>query len=485
MDVNQKYPDLKARHKGPALQRRQRPERIPLSYSQQRLWFIDRLEGMSAQYNLQRAFRLRGELDREALRRTINVIVERHESLRTRFEELDGEPTQVIEPELRMEVPEEDVSGIDAAEQRDRVMALISQEAKQPFDLRRGPVLRMRLLKLGERDHILLRTMHHIVSDGWSQGVLNREFQALYEAFCDRRENPLKALKVQYADFALWQREWLESRGLEEGLNYWRQQLAGIPEELALPTDRPRPEVQTFDADACQIVLGVEWTTALKRLAEANQATLYMTLLAAFGLLAARYTGQDDIVLGSPIANRQDPQLEEMIGFFVNTLVMRLQVKEEMSFQELLRTVRKTALEAYSHQDVPFERLVEELNPERTLSRSSVVQVGFALQNAPRVEPRMRGLEVTPIARSALQVHIDLEVYALEQSGEIRFNWVYNRDLFDRWRIEQMARHYLRILEIVSTNPTLLTQDIQFLDQTDLDILGLSGPKAWNSSTGG
>src|SRR6266849_5275516 len=286
-----------------------RPQKLPLSYAQERLWFIDQLEGTSTEYNTPEALRLRGVLDREALEKTINIIVERHESLRTHFAEIDGEPVQVIEPVLRL-------------------------ERSQAFDLEGGPLLRMKLLKLGEQEHILLRTMHHIVSDGWSQGVFNREFMMLYEAYREGRENPLKPLAVQYADFALWQRNWLEGGALEQGLAYWKEQLAGIPERLELPTDRPRPAMQTFVAELCHVGLSKELTAGLKRVSQENQATLYMTLLSGLAVLLSRYSGQDDIVVGSPIANRQDAQLEEMIGFFVNTLVMRVRVQPRESFRE-------------------------------------------------------------------------------------------------------------------------------------------------------
>src|SRR5262249_32023431 len=225
---------------------RERPERLPLSYAQHRLWFLDRLEGTSTEYNFSEALRLRGDLDLEALERTINTIVERHESLRTRFVEVDGEPAQVIERELRIEAPVEDLSESDEEERRARVKAALSRERGESFDLGRGPLLRMRLLKLGERDHILLRTTHHIVADGWSQGVFNREFAVLYEAYREGRENPLRPLAVQYADFAMWQREWLDEERLRGGLDYWRRQLAGIPERLELPADRPRPPARSF-----------------------------------------------------------------------------------------------------------------------------------------------------------------------------------------------------------------------------------------------
>ena len=432
-----------------ALVRQQRPGRVALSYAQQRLWFLDWLEGTSTEYNVPEALRLRGQLDRVALERTVNTIVERHESLRTRFVEVDGEPLQVIEPTLGIEVPLEDLSGIEEQQQRERVLAAMRREGEAAFDLARGPVLRIKLLKLGERDHVLLRTMHHIVSDGWSRGVFNREFKTLYEAYREGRENPLPPLGVQYADFALWQRSWLEGGELDKGLAYWKEQLAGIPERLELPADRPRPAVQTFDAEMCHAELSVEHLTALKRLSRESQATLYMTLLAGFGLLLSRYSGQDDIVVGSPIANRQEAQLEDLIGFFVNTLVMRVRVKAGMSFRELLSQVRQTSLQAYQHQDIPFERLVEELSPQRSRNTTPIYQVVFALQNVPSTTPQMKGLQIEPLTGRELRVRFDLEVHAFEHDGRLGFSWVYNRDLFERWRMEQMARHYVRVLEAV------------------------------------
>ncbi len=433
-----------------ALVRQQRPERLPLSYAQQRLWFLDRLAGGSIEYNMPVALRLRGELDRQALEKTINTIVTRHESLRTHFAEIEGEPVQVIEPELRIELRVEDLTALDEEERQVRVLAGLREEASQSFDLARGPLLRMKLFKLGERDHILLRTMHHIVSDGWSEGVFNRELAELYQAFCEGRENPLKPLTVQYADFTLWQRNKLEGGALDEGLKYWRQQLDGMAERLELPTDRVRPPVQSFDAELAQTILSVDLVERLKRLSQSQQATLYMTLLAGFGVLLERYSGQQDVVVGTPIANRQEAQLEEMIGFFVNTLVMRVKVDEEKRIEELVAEVRRVALEAYEHQDMPFERLVEELSPERSLNTTPIFQVIFALQNAPRIPEQMKGLELEPVSGDEMRVKYDLEVHAWEREGEIGFYWLYNRELFDGWRMEQMGRHYVRVVEAMA-----------------------------------
>src|SRR5579864_2648180 len=428
----------------------ERPERLALSYGQQRLWFIDRLQGGSAEYNVAEALRLRGELKVEALERTINTIVERHESLRTHFAEVEGSPVQVIEGVQRVEIAMVDLREWEGEEQQERVRELMGEEGAEAFDLERGPVLRLKLLKLGEKEHVLLRTMHHIVSDGWSQGVFNREFMVLYEAYEQGRENPLPPLRVQNADFALWQRGELESGGLEAGLKYWKEQLRGIPERLELATDRARPVLQTFGADAVNVTLSAEQVKQLKRVSRENHATLYMSLLAGFAVLLGRYSGQEDIVIGSPIANRQETQLEEMIGFFVNTLVMRVRVKPEMSFGELLGEVRETALGAYQHQDIPFEKLVEELSPQRRLNHSPIFQVSFNLQNAPWKPQQMRGLEVERVGREDLQVRFDLEVHVWERGEEVEITWLYNRDLFDGRRMEQMVGHYVRLLQSIS-----------------------------------
>ena len=451
----------------PPLGRQERPVPVPVSYAQQRLWFIDRLEGRSPEYNMRGALRLRGMLDRPALERALNAIVARHESLRTHFTEVDGVPHQVIGPVMSIRIPVEDIQGWDAAAQEVRVRAALRREIEEPFDLAKGPLVRLRLLQLGAEEHVLVRTVHHIVSDGWSQGVFNRELLVLYAAFREGRENPLPPLPVQYADFALWQRSWLEGEVLDEGLRYWTEQLAGIPDRLALPTSRPRPAVQTFEAEAHHLHLSAEQVAGLQRLSRGHQATLYMTLLAAFGVLLARYSGQDDIVVGSPIANRQDTRLEDLIGFFVNTLVMRVRAQSTMRFEEVLAAVRQTTLDAYQYQDVPFERLVEALAPVRSLNAPPVVQVVLALQNAPWVAPELAGVRAEPVDSDNLQVRIDLEVHAWEHDGQLEVTWLYNRDLFDRSRIDQLARHYRRVLEAVIADSTQLVGQLELLEPAE------------------
>jgi amino acid adenylation domain-containing protein len=452
----------------PPLRRMERTQEVCLSYAQQRLWFIDKLEeGRSTEYNMQESLRLHGELDVDALERAINRIVERHESLRTHFVEIEGAPVQRIQPELRIEMALEDLSSFGEGEREERLKVAVNREGEDPFDLSCGPLLRVRLLKLGERDHILLRVMHHIVSDGWSEGVFNRELAALYEAFREGVRDPLPELEVQYADFAIWQRSWLDGGALDEGLKYWKGQLAGIPERLDLPTDRGRPTVQTFAGEACHVKLSAEQMSALYQVSRTQQSTLYMTLLTAFGVLLQRYSGQDDIVVGSPIANRHEKQLEEMIGFFLNTLAMRMKPRRGINLRELLGQVRETALEAYRYQEVPFERLVEELQPVRSMDASPLFQVMFALQNAPWKPQSMRGLEVEPVRGKVFQVRYDLEVHVWERDGGAGLSWLYNPDLMDDWRIAQMAKHYVRILEAMIADLSTKIEEVEILSHEE------------------
>ena len=437
-------------------------KQAPTSYGQRQLWFIDRLEGGSAEYNISRAFRLKGKLDREALQMAFNTIVERHESLRTRFAEVDGEPVQVIDAAVQTEVLFEDLSNLDQPELQERIKNAIRQEAGQLLVLQHGPLVKMRLLQLGPEDHILLRTMHHIVSDGWSQAIFGRELKTLYDAYQEGRGNPLAPLAVQYRDFAVWQRSLFENGQVDTGRQYWRKQLAGIS-DLELPTDRMRPPVLTFESEICSARLDSELVTDLKRLSKTHKATLYMTLLAAFGGLLSRYSGQDDIVVGSPIANRQDIQLEGLIGFFVNSLAMRMRVTEGITFRELLAQVRETVFDAYEHQDVPFEQIVKELSPRRNLNQTPVYQVMFGLQNVPPIATELNGVEVEPIEDTEVPVHFDLTVDATERDGEIWIAWSGRRDLFDRWSIERMARHYVRLLQSVVANVDQAIEQIDIL----------------------
>jgi amino acid adenylation domain-containing protein len=440
---------------------------LPVSSPQQRLWLITWLRGSSAEYNMPQAFRLRGKLHREAVERAINVILERHEVLRTRFGEADGMPVQIIDPTLRIQVPLEDLSALGGPAQQAALSKALELEWEQPFDLSQGPLLRVKLLRLGEKEHVLLRTFHHIVCDGWSLGVFEREFDVLYEAFVEGRENPLQPLSVQYADFTLWSRARFGEEFLAPQLAYWREQLKDIPEELALPKDRPRELYQTFAAGYFTRTIEPQLLADLKKIAQRSGVTQYMTLLAAFTVLLCRYTGEQDIVLGSPIANRGEARLEELIGFFVNSLAIRVRVKVELNFRELLAEVRATALEAYQNSDVSFERVVEEIAPVRSLNRTPIFQVTFAHYHMPPVRQQRKHLKVEPVALDEAKTRFDVELHVFENSGEAQLHWVYNRDLFDHWRIEDLAQHYEVLLRAVLTGADTPVCALQILTKEE------------------
>ncbi|RMF36691.1 MAG: non-ribosomal peptide synthetase, partial [Chloroflexi bacterium] len=362
------------------LPRKREGNALPLSFAQQRLWFLDQLAPNTPLYNIPDAIRLRGPLDVAVLERSLNEIVRRHESLRTTFRATDGKPVQVIAPTLKLPLPLVDLSGLPKAAREAEVQRLATEEAQRPFDLSRGPLLRVTLLRLGDEEHVALLTMHHIISDGWSMRVLVQELAALYDAFSHGRPSPLPDLPIQYADFALWQREWLQGEVLEEQLAYWKQQLSGSPPVLELPTDRPRPPVQSFRGAHRPFMLPRPLSQAIKALCRREGVTPFMLLLAAFQTLLHRYTGQDDISVGTPIANRNRAEIEGLIGYFANTLVLRTDLSGDPPFRELLKRVREVALGAYAHQDLPFEMLVDALQPERDLSHTPLFQVMFVLQ---------------------------------------------------------------------------------------------------------
>src|SRR5215213_2360311 len=385
---------------------------LPLSFAQQRLWFLDQLQPGVTAYNIPGALRLRGALKVTALEQSLNEIIARHETLRTVFSVVEGQAVQLIRNSLTISLAITEVEETD-------VPRLARAEAAPPFDLEAGPLLRVRLLRLSEREHVLLLTMHHIVSDGWSMGVLVRELCALYETFSQGGESPLAPLTVQYADYAQWQREHLTGEVLEQQLQYWREQLAGAPALLELPVDHPRPAVQSFRGARESVRLGAELTRALQDLSRAEGVTLFMTLLAGFAALLWRYTGERDVVVGTPVANRGRREVEGLIGFFVNTLPLRMQVGGEESFRETLGRVREVCLGGYAHQEVPFERVVEELGVERRLSQSPLFQVMFALQNAPLPPLQMSGLEAELLEVEVETAKFDLTVSLSEIEGEL------------------------------------------------------------------
>ncbi|HEY4562918.1 MAG TPA: condensation domain-containing protein, partial [Thermoanaerobaculia bacterium] len=353
----------------------------PLSFAQQRLWFVDQLEPGSPLYNMPGALRVEGPLDGAVLARCLGEIVRRHEALRTVFAALEGSPVQVILPAVPFPLPVVDLSALP--EREALALALLREEARRPFDLAQGPLLRGLLLRLGSQDHAVALTLHHIAGDGWSLGALVREIATLYPAFAAGRPSPLPELPVQYADFALWQRSWLRGEILGSEIGWWAKELAGLPPLLELPTDRPRPAVLSYRGVARPVRLPAGLTRQMEALARREGATLFMVLLAGFQALLARISRQDGLAVGSPIAGRNRIEIEGLIGFFVNTLVLRGDLAGEPSFRELLDRVREAAMAAHTHQDLPFEKLVEELAPERSLAHSPLFQVMFGLQNTP------------------------------------------------------------------------------------------------------
>jgi amino acid adenylation domain-containing protein len=439
---------------------------IPLSLAQERLWFLDQLEPGCAAYNIPAALRLQGLLNVAALEQSLNATIRRHEILRTTFPAEDGRPFQDIAPARPWSLPVVDLRETPAHEREAQVRALAREEGQRPFDLARGPLIRATLLRLAAEEHVPLLTLHHIVSDGWSQGMFWRELGVLYEAFAAGKPSPLPELGIQYADFAVWQRQWLQGEVLDRQLAYWKQQLTGLP-VLQLPTDRPRPPVQTFRGARHPVLFSPTLLQGLKGLSQRHGATLFMTLLAAFQALLYRYTGQADIPVGSFIANRHWLETEGLIGFFVNTLVLRTDLSGNPSFQELLGRVRKVTLGAYSHQDFPYERLVEELRPPRDLSRNPLFQVLFALRNTPRQAQELPGLTLSSldVYNETAKFDVTLE---LGETPEGLSGWFeYSTDLFDATTIGRMAGHFQTLLEgivahpeqRVATLPLLLTDE--------------------------
>ncbi|HEU4556898.1 MAG TPA: amino acid adenylation domain-containing protein, partial [Longimicrobium sp.] len=449
---------------------------LPLSFAQERLWFLDRLEPGSATYNIPAALRLAGVLDERALERSLSEIVRRHEALRTVFTEVDGSPVQVIAPFGGFALPVEDLSGLGEADREAAVGRRAGEEARRAFDLSTGPLFRATLLRLGGEDHVLLLSMHHIVSDGWSMGGLFREISALYEAYREGRESPLPELRVQYADYAVWQREQLAGAVLERQLAYWKERLAGAPELLDVPTDHPRPPVQTYRGASVPLELSLELLERLQALGRSEGATLYMTLLGAFQVLLSKYAGSDDVVVGSPIAGRTRGEVEGLIGFFVNTLVLRTDLGGDPSFREVLRRVREATLGAYEHQDLPFEKLVAELQPERSLSHSPLFQVMFTLQNAGDGGGALPGLKVGGVGAALEIAKFDLSLALGVTPQGLRGGLNYSTDLFKRSTVERMLGHLERVLEQVAANAEVRLSRLELLGEAEREQV----LEAWN-----
>jgi amino acid adenylation domain-containing protein len=452
----------------------------PLSFAQQRLWFLAQLDGQTATYNIPVALRLDGPLDVEVLRRTFVTLVERHDSLRSTFPAVRGAPTlrvgPVHDPLTVLELPT-----LPAEARADGLRRWIDEQVHQPFDLEHGPLLRVHLLRTAPQSHVLLINMHHIISDGWSLGVLVREWSRLHDAAVQRRTCELPALSIRYSDYAAWQKDWLAQGALAPQLAYWQQQLDGVPALLALPTDFPRPAVMRHRGRHLKSHLDTGVVAPLRRLGQSQGATLFMTLLAAFDVLLHRYSRQDDLTVGTPIANRQQHQTEGLVGLFVNTLVLRSRIDPAQPFTGLLQQVRQSALEAYRHQDVPFELLVEKLNPERSMSHAPLFQVMFMLQSME--QPELAGLTLSVLEPAYRVAKFDLTLTAAEQSdGSLTCTWEYDSDLFRADTIVAMAERFEVLLQGIGADPQLPVGRLPLLTVADLDRLTAARPLAFDAS---
>ena len=458
--------------------RRSQISPAPLSFAQQRLWFLAQLEPNSPFYNIPAAVRLQGQLNLGALQQSFNEIISRHEALRSNFQTIEGQAISVISEMMPLILPIFDISELPLNQQEAEVRQQASQEAQKPFALNSDLLLRAKLLRLSKQEHILLLTMHHIVSDGWSIGVMVGELATLYQAFCNGQPSPLPALPIQYVDFAVWQRQWLQGEVLETQISYWLKHLENAPKVLELPTDHPRPAIQTFRGATYSFKLSKELSASLNKLSQQQGSTLFMILLAAFQTLLWRYTDQEDIAIGSAIANRNRTEIEGLIGFFVNTLVLRTSLAGNPSFEELLKRVREVALGAYAHQDLPFELLVEQLQPQRDLSYTPLFQVMFVLQNAPMSALELPGLTLTPLESNSDSAKFDLTLQMTETEEGLVGSLEYNTDLFEENTIHRMAGHLQTLLEGVVANPQQHLSELPLLIDSERHQL----LREWNNT---
>jgi len=450
-----------------AISRRSKQDEAPLSFGQQRLWFFQQLEPDSPVYHRPSAIRLTGPLNVKALHRALEAIVARHEVLRTTFATVGGDPVQVIAGSQTVKLLAVDLRAWPETERGAEARRLAGEEIQRPFDLARGPLMRATLMRLGEEEHVLLLIIHHIVFDGWSMDILKREVGAFYNAFATAGPSPLPELPIQYADFADWQRQQFVGEVSQAQLAYWKQQLAGASSVLDLPTDHPRPTVRTYKGARQLLKLSRGLTEALKSLSRSEGVTLFMTLLAALQILLSRYTSEDDISVGTPIAGRTRAETESLIGFFVNTLVMRTDLSGDPTFRELLGRVRQVALGAYAHQDLPFEKLVEELQPGRSLSHTPLFQVMFVLQNTPRSAVEFQGLKVRPLAVDSRTSMFDMTLAMGESAEGFSGHLEYSTDLFDASTINRMLGHFQVLLEAVAADPEQPLSQLPLLTEAE------------------
>jgi amino acid adenylation domain-containing protein len=452
----------------PRIERASRDRELPLSFAQERLWFIDRLAPGATSYNIVSALRLSGRLDLSALERSLNEIARRHEILRATFRQSDSEPVQTIWAPRAIELRVLDLSDRAEADREAEVRRIIGEEVRRPFQLSEGPLWRVRLLRLRGEEHVALLAMHHIITDGWSFGVLTRELAALYESFSQGMPSPLPELPIQYADFAVWQRQWLCGETLDAQLDYWRRRLAGAPCLLKLPYDRPRPPGQILRGAKVSFQLSPGLTQSLQKLSRREGGTLFMVLLAVFKILLHRYTRQEDIVVGADMANRNREETEGLIGFFVNMLVLRTDLSGDPSFSELLGRVREVALGAYANQDLPFGKLIEGLHVQRSSNINPLFQVVFVLQNTPAEELRAPGVTITPLPVETEAAQFDLVLAMEERSEGLVGALTYSADLFERATAERMVRHLRKLLEEVVRDPERRLSSLQLMAEEEV-----------------
>jgi acyl carrier protein len=426
---------------------------LPLSYAQERLWVLDQIEPNNPLYNIPRTLRLRGALRVDVLERAVNEIVCRHESQRTSFSTHDGYPVQVIAPSLSVPLDIRDLTALPMDKREEEARRMAVAETKRPFDISATPLVRALLLRLDTEDHVLQLTTHHIISDAWSAGIFLQELTALYEAFATGRSSPMPELKVQYADYAAQERQWLQGDVLDTQLAFWRERLQGLPPVIDLPLDHPRPQSRTFTGSCEVLHVSADKLAAIKDLARQEGATLFMALMAVFQTMLSKYSGEEQIVVGTDLANRTMPETERMIGFFINLMAVRTDLSGNPTFRELLARVRDGLLESYAHQEVPFPKVVQVVQPERSATHNPIVQVLFVMQNTPRARRELAGLRVDPFEVPVTTSKFDMAVFVGERPDGLVGYWVYSTELFEQATIQRMLRHFTNLLDSVVTEP--------------------------------
>jgi amino acid adenylation domain-containing protein len=462
-----------------AIKKAPRDGHIPLSFPQERLWFLQELDAGSVAYFVPRVIRMKGKLQAALIERTFTEIIRRHEIMRTVFANVDGQPVQQIRSPYPFKIPVMDWSGFEKEEQEQRVSAFLNDEGRRSFDFENGPLLRVTLLKLKEEEHLFVLTEHHLIHDGWTQGVLLREFITLFTAFFEGRPSPLPELSIQYGDYAYWQRNYLKGQVLERKLDYWKEKLAGLEPLVNLPLDRPRPSVISGRGAEKRLVLCRELSEALLEFGKERDATLFMTMLAVFKVLLSRYTGIEDLCVGTGIANRQYKETEGMLGMIINTLALRTRIPAELSFEECLQRVKATCLEALEYQDTPFEKVVEIMQPERSLSYNPIFQVVYGFMDTPTERLHLPGLELIAEPAHNRSAKFDINVIVTppmaqhpEETGDgIEIAWEYNTDIFDDSTMDHMLSHYNRLLQEVVIHPDLVISALPMMDKSEINQL--------------